>query len=69
MAGTRTVWKQIRQTERFGFFEVDSGGGSRREVDEFCIHPNTNKSLGVGKSVCVKKYPEARAYLVSVNPG
>lgn len=69
MAGTRTVWKQTRQTERFGFFEIESGGGSRREVEEFCIHPNTIKSLRVGKCVCVKKYPEARAYLVSVNPG
>lgn len=66
MAGTRTVWKQTRQTERFGFFEVDSGGGSRREVEEFCIHPNTIKSLRVGRCVCIKKYPEARAYLVNV---
>ncbi len=69
MAGTRTVWKQTRQTERFGFFEVDSGGGSRREVEEFCIHPNLIKSLGVGKCVCIKKYPEARAYLVKVSLG
>lgn len=67
MAGTRTVWKKTRQTERFGFFEVDSGGGSKREVEEFCIHPNTIKSLRVGKCVCIKKYPDSRAYLVKVD--
>lgn len=67
MAGTRTAWKNTRQTERFGFFDIDSGKGTRREVEEFVIHPNLIKSLRVGKCVCIKKYPEARAYLVDVN--
>lgn len=68
MAGTRSVWKHTMQTERFGFFNVESGGGSKREVEEFVIHPNLVKSLRVGKCVCIKKYPESRAYLVDVNP-
>lgn len=68
MAGTRTVWKTTKQTERLGFIEVDSGKGSKREVEEFNIHPNLVKSLRVGKCVCIKKYPESRAYLVQVNP-
>lgn len=68
MAGTRTVWKHTMQTERFGFFNVESGGGSKREVEEYVIHPNLVKSLRVGKCVCIKKYPESRAYLVDVNP-
>lgn len=67
MAGTRTVWKTTKQTERFGFFEIDSGKGSKREVEEFIIHPNLVKSLRVGKCVCIKKYPEARAYLVNTD--
>lgn len=67
IAGTPTVWKTTKQTERFGFFEVESGNGSKREVEEFVIHPNLIKSLRVGKCVCVKKYPEARAYLVDVD--
>ena len=45
------------------------GNTSLREVEEFVIHPNVIKSLRVGKCVCVKKYPESRAYLVSVAPG
>lgn len=68
MAGTRTVWKKTKQTERFGFFELESGNGSKREVEEFVIHPNLIKSLRVGKCVCIKKYPTARAYLVDVSP-
>ncbi len=67
MAGTQTVWKHTKQTERWGFFEIDSGKGTKREAEEFVIHPNVIKSLGVGKCVCIKKYPYARAYLVDVN--
>lgn len=68
IAGTRKAWKQTKQTERFGIFDIESGGGSKREVEEFVIHPNLIKSLRVGKCVCIKKYPEARAYLVDINP-
>lgn len=67
MAGTRTVWKTTRQTERLGFFEIDSGKGSKREAEEFVIHPNLIKCLRVGRCVCIKKYPSARAYLVDVD--
>lgn len=68
MAGTRTVWKHTKQTKRLGAFHFDSGNGSKREVEEFNIHPNLIKSLGVGKCVCVKKYPRSRSYLVKVDP-
>ena len=67
IAGTRTVWKTTRQTERMWLFNVDTGKGSQREAEEFVIHPNLVKTLRVGKCVCVKKYPESRAYLVDVN--
>lgn len=67
MAGTRTVWKTTKQTERMWLFDVESGGGSKREVEEYVVHPNLVKSLRVGKCVCVKKYPSSRAYLVDVN--
>jgi type IV secretory pathway VirB4 component len=69
MAGTSTVWKSTKQTERFGFFEIDSGKGSKREVEEFNIHPNMIKSLGVGECVCIKKFPRARSYVVNVARG
>ena len=49
------------------FFDVESGRGSRREVEEFLIHPNLIKNLPVGRCVCIKKYPHARAYWLDVN--
>ncbi len=67
MAGTKKAWKKTVQTERMWLFDVPSGKNSLREVEEFVIHPNLIKSLRVGKCVCVKKYPEARAYLVDVS--
>jgi conjugal transfer pilus assembly protein TraD len=68
MAGTKTVWKQTMQTERMWLLNMDSGNGTRRETEEFVIHPNLIKTLRVGKCVCVKKYPSSRAYLVDVYP-
>ena len=69
IAGTKKVWKTTYQTERMLFMEVNTGKGSQREVEEFNIHPNLIKSLRVGLCVCVKKYPEAKSYLVKVNHG
>ena len=68
IAGTRQVKKETIQTEKFFFVDIPSGVKSVREVEEFKIHPNQIKSLGVGRCVCVKKYPRARAYLMNVNP-
>ena len=68
MAGTKKVWKKTMQSDRMLFFDMPNGKSSIREVEEFNIHPNLVKSLGVGKCVCVKKYPRARSYLVKVNP-
>lgn len=66
MAGTRKAWKETVQSEKFLGVDIPTGGKSLREVEEFNIHPNLVKSLRVGKCVAVKKYPMARAYLVSV---
>ena len=54
------------QIESFLFVEVSAGKVSKREVEEFNIHPNLVKTLRVGKCVCIKKYPRSRAYLVDV---
>ncbi len=66
MAGTRKAWKSTIQSEKILGFDLPTGNKSLREVEEFVIHPNLIKSLQVGKCVCVKKYPSARAYLVEV---
>jgi len=68
MAGTKKAWKETIQSEKFFGIDIATGGKSLREVEEFNIHPNILKSLRVGKCVCIKKYPQSRAYLVEVNP-
>lgn len=67
IAGTKSVWKETVQSEKFFGVDLPTGGKSLREVEEFNIHPNMIKSLRVGKCVCIKKYPQSRAYLVNVN--
>lgn len=66
MAGTKKAWKKTVQTERMWLIDVPSGKNSLREVEEFVIHPNLIKALRVGKCVCIKKFPKARAYLAEV---
>lgn len=69
IAGTRKAWKETMQSSKILWLDVPTGNKSLREVEEFVIHPNVIKSLQVGRCVCVKKYPQARSYLVSVSPG
>ena len=66
IAGTKKVWKETKATERFFGLQIDTGKRSKREVEEFNIHPNVVKSLGVGECVVVRKYPRSRAEVVRV---
>ncbi len=66
IAGTKKVWKETLKSQKILMFDLPTGDKSLREVEEFIIHPNLIKSLGVGKCVCVKKYPKSRAYLVKI---
>ncbi len=66
-AGSRAVWKDTLQTTSLLWWKVGTGEGSRREVEEFIIHPNEIKSLRVGECIVVKKYPYARSRVVRVD--
>lgn len=68
MAGTRTVRESTEQYERRLMVDWPTGMKSVKTVEGFVIHPNLIKKLRVGTCVCVKKYPEARGYLVNVAP-
>lgn len=65
-AGTRKVWKTTKSTDRIFGFEIDTGKRSKREVEEFYVHPNEIKSLRVGRCVRVGKYPFARVRTINV---
>lgn len=66
IAGTRTAWKETRQTESFLGIPIDTGKRSTREVEEFNVHPNVVKSPGVGECVVVRKYPFAHTTKLTI---
>ena len=69
MVGTETVWEHTYQTGRRTLVgEHDTGRGTRRQVEQFIVHPNEIKSLPTGHAVVITKIPRARARTVRVLP-
>jgi hypothetical protein len=77
MIGTKTVWKYTEAIHRgptigdfvFNTYRKPTTLGSRREVEEFRIHPNVIKDLPTGRAVLITKTPQAAACIVQVIPG
>ncbi len=65
-AGTRKVWKTTMSTDRIFGIEIDTGKRSKREVEEFNVHPNEVKALRVGECIRVGKYPKADSRKVRI---
>jgi hypothetical protein len=76
MIGTQTVWKHTEAVHRRQTMaEIIRDGyrrptniGSRREVEEFRIHPNTIKDLPTGQAVLITKTPQADARIIQIMP-
>lgn len=74
--GTQTVWKYTHAIHRrpgisdliLGTYRKPMTLGSKREVEEFRIHPNVIKELPTGKAILITKLPTASACLVRVRP-
>lgn len=66
IAGTRRTKVVTHQFESKLFVRLPTGMQSEKEVDEFIIHPNTVKSLGVGECVYIRKYPKAATRQLTV---
>jgi hypothetical protein len=77
MIGTQTVWKYTEAIHRrprlieiaLGEYHEPTTLGSRREVEEFRIHPNTIKDLPTGRAVLITKTPQAAASVVQIFHG
>lgn len=63
---TKEVTEQAKSNWLFG--DEKTGMKSIKEVDEFIIHPNVIRSLGVGECVMIQKYPRSRSVVVKVRP-
>lgn len=68
MAGTQRLWVQTRQIGSGLLGSYDTGRGTRRQVDQFIIHPSDIKSLRTGEAVVISKVQGARARTIRVAP-
>lgn len=69
IAGTKKsqeVTEQAKANWLFG--DEKTGMKSIKTVDEFNIHPNVVRSLGVGECVVVHKYPKSRSGVFKIKP-
>ena len=57
MVGTRQTLEQTYQTEQGIFSDSLSGRGSVKNVEEYVIHPNVIKRLGLGQTAFIRKQP------------
>ena len=68
IAGTEQTWEQTYQLGRGPLGRYDTSRGTRREVEQFIVHPNEIKTLPTGHAVLITKQPAARARTVRVAP-
>ena len=68
MAGTTKVWEATYQIGRGPFGRYETGRGTRRQVEQFIVHPNEIKSLQTGEAVMITKLPSAQVRTVRVAP-
>jgi type IV secretory pathway TraG/TraD family ATPase VirD4 len=65
IAGTEKVWEETRQIGGT-IFRGFPAGGTRREAEQFLIHPNEIKSLRTGDAVLISKLRGERARTIRV---
>lgn len=69
IAGTTKVTEVTEQAKSSWLFgDEKTGMKSLKHVDEYMIHPNVIRSLGVGECVMVGKYPKSQSAVVKVSP-
>jgi hypothetical protein len=67
LAGTEKVWERTQQLVG-RLLAYDSGRGTRRQVEQFIVHPNEIKALASGEAIMITKLPTTRVQRVRVSP-
>ena len=67
MAGTEKRWEETRQIGGTIFTGYPSRG-TRREVEQFVVHPNEIKTLATGQAVLISKLRGGKARTIGVRP-
>ena len=68
MAGTQKVWEQTYRVGGGLLGRYDTSRGTRREVEQFVVHPNEIRTLPTGHAVVITKLPPAGVRTVRVRP-
>jgi type IV secretory pathway TraG/TraD family ATPase VirD4 len=68
MAGTERVWEPTYRIGPGPFGGHDRSRGTRRQVEQFLVHPNEIKRLRTGQGIVITKTPIAQARKVQVSP-
>ena len=66
MAATEKLWEVTRQTG--GWLSGGGSRGTRRQVEQFIVHPNEIKGLRTGEAVVISKIRGGRPRTVHVQP-
>jgi hypothetical protein len=66
MTGTESVWEETRQIGGPWLGGYETGRGTRREVEQFVVHPNEVKTLRPGEAVVITKVPTAGVSIVGI---
>jgi conjugal transfer pilus assembly protein TraD len=67
LAGTEKAWERTHQLGRGLLGPQRASRGTRRQVEQFVVHPNVIKSLRTGQAVVISKIPSARTRIVRVD--
>jgi conjugal transfer pilus assembly protein TraD len=68
MAGTVKRWEETQQIGGRLFGPHSTGRGTRRQVEEFVVHPNQIKTLQTGEALVISKTPKASVRTIRVTP-
>jgi type IV secretory pathway TraG/TraD family ATPase VirD4 len=69
LVGTRWVWERTYRTHRTVFGDGSRrGDGTKKQVEEYLVHPNEIKRLRTGEAIVITKTPVAQARRVRVSP-
>jgi conjugal transfer pilus assembly protein TraD len=68
MVGTEKVWEPTYRIGPGPLGSHDRSRGTRRQVEQFVVHPNEVKRLRTGEGIMITKTPVARARKIHVTP-
>jgi hypothetical protein len=68
MIGTQKQWEETEQLSGSPLGGFGARSRTRRQAEQFIVHPNEIKALGTGDAVLISKLRDGRAGTIRVAP-